>query len=40
MADKINPMENPDLEAEHDDMENQGAANPDEVVAAEEDDEE
>ena len=37
MADKIDPTRNPDLKPERDDMENQGAANPDEVVAAERD---
>lgn len=39
MADNINPMRNPDLKPERDDMENQGAANAQEVLAAEEDDE-
>jgi hypothetical protein len=39
MADNINPMRNPDLKPERDDMENQGAADSQEVIAAEEDDE-
>jgi hypothetical protein len=39
MADNINPMRNPDLKPERDDMENQGAANRQEVIEAEEDDE-
>lgn len=39
MADNINPMRNPDLKPERDDMENQGAGNAQEVIAAEEDDE-
>lgn len=39
MADNINPMRNPDLKPERDEMENNGAANRQEVIAAEEEDE-
>ncbi len=39
MAENINPMRSPDLKAERDDMENQGAANSQEVIAAEQQDE-
>lgn len=39
MTEKMNPQRDPDLKPERDDMENQGAANPEEVAEAEEDDE-
>ena len=39
MADNINPMRNSELKPERDEMENNGAANRQEVIAAEEEDE-
>ncbi len=39
MADNINPMRNPDLKPELDEMENNGALNADEVQQAEDDEE-
>lgn len=38
MTEKIDPARNPDLKPELDDMENQGAADAEEVVEAEEQD--